>query len=108
MHILNIPSDTVSILNAYFKHSIRYSKYNITSACAVDREFFDIYLSLWLPLGVFGPPLAPPGPTWGSFCLFGEPLDSLWAPVVPFGVPLGSLWPAFGIPLAILGHLEPS
>ena len=26
MHISNIPSDTVSILNAYFKHSIRYNQ----------------------------------------------------------------------------------
>ena len=38
----------------------------------------------------------------------GFPLGTLWAPVVPFGVPLGSLWPAFGVPLAILGHMEPS
>ena len=38
----------------------------------------------------------------------GIPLGTLWAHVVPFGVPLGSLWPAFGVPLAILGHMEPS
>ena len=28
--------------------------------------------------------------------------------MVPFGVPLGSLWPAFGVPLAIMGHMEPT
>ena len=67
---------------------------NITSSWAVDWEFFDIYLSLWPPLGVFGTPLAFPGPTsasvltlWGDL---GLPLGVLWAPLDPFGVPLGS------------------
>ena len=29
MHIENVPSDTINILNAYLKHSIRYNKYII-------------------------------------------------------------------------------
>ena len=88
--------------------------YNITSAWAVDREFFDIYLSLWLPLASFGCLWSAFGVPWADFGLLltllgtlGLPLGVLWAPAVPFGVPLGSLWPAFGVPLAVLGHMEP-
>ena len=55
------------------------------------------------------------GGPWADFGLLltllgalGLPLGVLWAPVVPFGMPLGSLWSSFGLPLAILGHMEPS
>jgi len=78
---------------------------NTTSAWAVDREFFGIYLFPWLPLASFGFP-------WGDFGFRLIPLGTLWGmlwfPLAPFMVPLGSLWPSFGIPLAVLGHnMEP-
>ena len=74
---------------------------NITSAWAVDREFFDIYLPLWLPGSVFGAPLASPGPTLGSILtLWG----ALGLPLDPFGLPLGSLWSPFG---SLRGALRP-
>ena len=70
---------------------------NITSAWAVDWEFFDIYLPLWLPGGVFGAPLASPGPTLGRFLIFwgahGLPLDLFGLPLAP----LGSLWDPSGL-----------
>ena len=54
-------------------------------------------LSLWLPMGVCGVPVASFGATLGS-------LGSLWGdfgvPCAPLGVTLGSLWPSFGVPLA--------
>jgi len=94
-----------------FEATLRVS--NITSAWAVDREFFDIYLSLWLPLVSFWCLSSAFGAPWADFATLstllgtpGLPLVVLWAPAVPFGVPLGSLWPAFGVPLAILGHME--
>ena len=91
--------------------NLKVPKINITSAWAVDREFFDIYLSLWLPFGCLWSAFGAP---WADFALLftllgtlGLPLGVLWAPAVPLGVPLGSLWPAFGVPLAVLGHMEP-
>ena len=82
---------------------------NITSAWAVDRELFDIYLSLWLPLGVFGAPLAPPGPTVASVLTLLGALGLLWASFgclwIPFGLPLGSLWLSLGGPWATLAIL---
>ena len=64
---------------------------------------------LSLPLGVFGTPLAPPGPTlasvltpWGAL---GLSLGVLWAPLDPFGLPLGSLWLSLGSPWATLAIL---
>ena len=74
------------------------------SAWAVDREFFDIYLPLWFPLGVFGAPLAVPGPAVGSILTLlkaiGPPLGVFWVPLDPFGLPLGSLWLSLGSPWA--------
>ena len=65
------------------------------------------------PLASFGCLWSAFGAPWADFGLLltplgtpGLPLVVLWAPAVPFGVPLGSLWPAFGVPLAILGHME--
>ena len=56
-------------------------------------------------MGVFGAPLASPGPTFASvLILLGAlelPLGELWAPVVPFGMPLvpvAGLWAPFGYP----------
>ena len=77
---------------------------NITSAWAVDREFFDIYLSLWFPLASFGCLWNAFGAPWADFELR---FDSLGSPWVPSGRPLaafGSLWPAFGLPLALFGE----
>ncbi len=65
----------------------------ITSAWAVDREFFDIYLPLWLPGGVFWTPLASPGPTLGSILAL---LAALGMPLDRFGLPLGCPWAPFG------------
>ena len=76
MIIQYIPSGAVSILNAYLKHSIRYNKYNITSAWAVDREFLNIY---WAPLGP-------------KFAQFG----SSWIQIGSNLVPIGSHWPLWG------------
>jgi len=85
---LNLTSSNTDAMTSFTAQS------NITSAWAVDREFFDIYLVLWLalaassafrapwtdfglllthlgalglPLGVLRAPLECPGPTLGSF-----------------------------------------
>ena len=50
-------------------------------------------LSLWLPMGVFGVPVASFGPTFGFFGSSGLTLGSLW---VPFGIPLAPI----GLPRA--------
>ena len=72
-------------------------------------------LSLWLPMGVFGVPVASFGATLGSLLLpwgdFGLPSAVLWGPFGPTfgffgssGVTLGSLWVPFGVPLAPIVH----
>ena len=60
------------------------------------------------------------GYLWSAFGVpwadFGVLFDSFGSPWVPFGRPfdafgslgLGSLWPSFGVPLAVLRHMEPS
>ena len=76
----------------------------ITSAWAVDREFFDICLSLWLPLASFGCLWNAFGAPWLDFGFRFQSLGSPWA---PSGRPLGafgSLWPALGPPLAVFGQ----
>ena len=60
---------------------------NITSAWAVDREFFDISF----PLDSFGFLLTLLG-------ALGVSLGTLWAPVVPLGLPLAGLWGPSGHP----------
>ena len=81
--------------------------YYTTSAGPVDRElliYIYIYIythifSRWLPLGVFGAPLASCGAT----------LNPLGATLGALGLPLGAIvlplrWAPFGRPLAVLGH----
>ncbi len=72
---------------------------NITSAGAVDREFFDIA----------SPPLPPFGIPLGQLLASCAPLGCPWAPLEPtlafsgsFGVPFGCLWASFGAPLGQL------
>ena len=69
-------------------------------------------MSLWLPLGVFGVPLAAFGPTLGSLWLplapFGASLGCLWGAFGALGPPLGQLWAPFGSFGVPLGFLSPS
>ena len=77
---------------------------NITSAWAVDREFFYIYLSLWLPLASLGCLWNAFGDPWVDF---GLRFDSLGSPWTLSGRPLGAfgfLWPPLGPPLALFGQ----
>ena len=92
------------------------TRHDITSSWAVDREFFDIYIfSLWLLWSTFGLPwadfdalLTPLGAPRLSLDVLWAPLGVLWTPLVPFGAPLASLLPPSGLPLAILGQMEPA
>ena len=74
----------------------------MTSAWAADREFFYIYLSLWLPLASFGCLWNAFGAPWADFRLH---FNSFGGSRAPSGRPLGafgSLWNALGLPLAAL------
>ncbi len=92
---------------------------NITSAGAVDREFFDIasppfphlgslWANFWLLALLWGALGLPWSPLWPSqaplgcpLAAFGRPLGPLWA---NFGR-LSLLWGALGLPLGCLGSL---
>ena len=84
---------------------------NMASTWAVDRELFDISL---FPVASFGCLWSAFGFPWADFGLLLTPSGArglqvgiLWVPLAPFGMTLSSPWPAFGIPLAVLEHMEP-
>ena len=105
MHIWNIPSDTTSILNAYLKHSIRYSKYIkcISKTCIfktfpakwssqlgyyenlkpVCLEVHVSYEERWPPCTQSVGPIEPIGPHWKS---------NLWLYMWPMAKTAMTLW----------------
>ena len=83
------------VLNCWHCNCCKINKKsNITSAWAVDREFFDIYLPLWLPGVSLERLWCPLGRLWAPFSLFWEHLGCLWILLGCPWAPFGSLWGA--------------
>ena len=101
-------ADTATNTHTHGSEVIALYAYNITSAWVVDWELFDthIYIYIYIPFGFLWVSLERLWLPLG-FDFFGRPWATFDRPLVPFGVPLGSLWLSFGVPCAVLGHMEP-